>query len=697
MKLGSLKTTTEARPEHRAATDSSVYDLPSSDEETKLLPRKRRRNGSNGNTVSRPTYVRPDSHLAGGGSDAHHPPPVKADSGNVQADNGSPRTRMKAGEPRESLKQTLPGGAPATTKNVTASRPASPRTPRAVRTSQIFPDESKSPRSVEASTRLPSSSDPSEVIRSLPGNATPTRRRLIDSLGTTDCSNDFSAKPPIGGLLRSPSALRSPSQPKGIGSPSSVAESQRDGFVQDSTVPHSPHLKGSKVTYARQRSFLDDLPLASGLLSSNNPSALEPLDPLVSPARNAGDLASTRSFAIEEASQDDGSVRSIHELRQAGGNARYRGAVESIFEDIEDPHNSVSGRCNSFTQLCGRILDPRLARQFVECGFDKRLVDCLSTNLDVVSLALAYCALGLIFNGRSMPYLFAAAAWPKLLGTSLILLDIRDDMPAITQSRGSNLSKHVQTSVRDIIPKITSALFEDGSLPKLSPCILALLCLKGTITAYQEKGDNPSGLPAPLLKKLMDVILSEIPRNGKPAVLTSNQSLTLVHGLFILEAHTASGAAFQKEQLDTIRLLSNMHGLLHRESDTDKIDQQVQTLYIRVLLNVTNSYPVLCDEFGPSAITEQLVEIVLARFDHLSEGSLAQENNSLNTVILALGALINVTEHSEATRDMFLRSHSGTQSLLDGLLRLFSTYVESTSKVCLSTFTLPGPRLTRAI
>lgn len=662
-----------------------------------MLQRKRRRNGSSGNTVTRRTYLDcQDSDMPGVNSDSHRTSTLKTNTENVQIGNLSPRTRRSARDRRSFLEQNRP----AATKNITPSPPASPGTSRTVRKSQNSPNKSRQPRSAETGTRLPSSAGSSEVTRTLTRNETPTRRRLIDSLGTKDSSSDLSPKLPIESPLPSPSALRSPRQAKDIGSPIFATESHREGLVQDSTVPQSPHLKGSKVTYARQRSFLDDLSLAGGLLGPNDPSALEQLDPFISPPRNARNLAPTRSFAIEEANQDDGTVRSIHELRQAGGNARYRGAVESIFEDIEDPHNSISGRCNSFTQLCGKLLDSRLARQFIECGFDKRLLDCFSINLDVVSLALAYCVFGLIFNDRPMPYLFATAAWPKLLDTSLALLDTRDEISAITQAGGSNLSKHVQKSVRDITSKIASTLF-DGALlvssSKLSPCFLALHCLNRTITAFQEKRDTPSSLPTSLLKKLVNLILSEIPRSDKPAVLTPDQSSILVPGLSILEAHTASGAAYQKEQLDTFKLLSDMHSLLRRKYETDTSSQQVQTLYIRVLLNVTNSNPVLCDEFGPGAIAEQLVEIVLANFGDLSEETLAQENNALNTVILALGALINVTEQSEATRAMFLQPRFGNQSFIDRLLRLFSAYVESTSKVCPPTISLLAQILTRII
>jgi hypothetical protein len=71
----------------------------------------------------------------------------------------------------------------------------------------------------------------------------------------------------------------------------------------------------------------------------------------------------------------------------------------------------------------------------------------------------------------------------------------------------------------------------------------------------------------------------------------------------------------------------------------------------------------------------------MAGFGNLTEDTLTQENNSLDTVILALGALINLVEQSEASRVIFLKSGGIPESILDQLLRLFSAHVDSISKV----------------
>jgi hypothetical protein len=407
--------------------------------------------------------------------------------------------------------------------------------------------------------------------------------------------------------------------------------------------------------------------MEDGVLGQNMTASVEQDSLSASQSRRFDDLPRTRLFEIEEVNNDDGSVRSIHELRRAGGNARYRGAIESIFEDMEDPHVSTSGRCNSFVQLCDKLLDSKQARQFVECNFERRLVDCLSVNLDTVSATLALCVFGLASLGRSLPYVLAAAAWPKLLEVLPSLIGAQDDLSAIVRVRNSNLSKAAQRSVQNIAPRIHAALFADASVPTMSPCILALHCLKVTNSAFQAKGEIPDGLPAPVLSQLVNILVSESSHlQEQPTIIDEERLHVLILGLSILEAHITSADPAQQEQRDALGVLSDMHRLLRLDNEEGPIRQQVQTL---------------CDKFATAAMVEELATIVMARFDDLSEDTLAQENNSLDTVILALGALINLVEQSEASRTIFLDSGGVSESILDQLLRLFLAHVDSISKV----------------
>ncbi|KAJ6127480.1 Wings apart-like protein [Penicillium sp. IBT 18751x] len=642
-----------ALKEPRTSAEDSIYDLPSSDDGVQqgIRERKRKRQGP-------------------AGSD-----PL--------SENGSPWTR-KAVRDHTRLFGRMQGDTLLHNQTLTAV-PTSERPIEPTEAEASFLDDRQlmrqahNPDSVENKRQVssdPASPSPRKVARTT-AESTPTgRRRLIDSLATTGQSDDEMAPQiPLDSPLPSSFARRSSSQPKDTVSRIVPVQSQAQVYGQDSTVPVSPHLRGSKVTYARQRSFLDDL------VDQALPTDLEQLETLNSPRESSRHMPNSRLFADDvNDDDDDGTVRSIYELRQAGGNARYRGAVESIFEDIEDPLNSVSGRSSALSQLCGKLLDSKQVRQFFDCGFDKRLVDCLSPDFEIVPATLILCAFALASQGRSLSYILAAAAWPKLLNISSILLSVQDDIILMTQNQESHLSRPIQKLVRKTASEIKSVLVPESPSMQLSPSFLVLRCLKITLSAFQEKGDLPSALPTLLLKQLVELLLSRSSEDDTRRSSAVQNAQVLQLGLSILEMHTISGGAPQQANRDILSLLKDMHELLYLKNDSDTTGQQIQMLYIRVILNITNNDPMLCDSFATPAMIGQLAEIVITNFGDLTEDSLSEENNPLDTVILALGALINLTEQSGASRTMFLKPTRGSKSLLDRLLRLFVDNVDSTSK-----------------
>lgn len=682
-----------ALEESRAPTEDSIYDLPSSDDEDQqgIIERKRRRHGPGESVPLRQNRFESRTGTVVDTNDRQrNRSTVKQDGGDRLSESDSPRTRIAVRDHSQLL-----GRAQGDSLFLRQTFTAVPVTERPIESTgaeasflddRQFMRQAQTADFAENKRQTPSnpvSPSPRKVARTTAGSTTPGRRRLIDSLAMTGQSDDeLSPKMTLDSPLSASVAHRSSSHPKDTVSqtvPQTVPiQSQVESYGQDSTVPASPHLRGSKVTYARERSFLDDL-LGQALSTD-----LEQLDPLISPRESKEHMPRARLFAIDDLNDDDdGTVRSIYELRQAGGNARYRGAVESIFEDIEDPLNSVSGRSSALSQLCGKLLDSKLARQFLDCGFDKRLVDCISPDLQIVPATLALCAFALASQGRSLPYILATAAWPKLLDLSSILLSVQDDITIVMQAQKSHLSRPVQKLVQKTASQIKSALFPEDSSIQLSPSFLVLNCLKTTVSAFQEKGECPSALPTPLLKQLVDLLLSQSPNGDIYRASAPRNSQVLQLGLSILEMHTTSGGPPQQAHRDILSSLKDMHELLYVKDVSDSTGQQIQMLYIRVILNMTNKDPMLCDSFATSAMVGQLAEIAITNFGDLTEDSLAQENNPLNTVILALGALINLTEQSRASRTMFLTATRGSKSLLDRLLCLFVDNVDSTSKVIL--------------
>ncbi|KAJ5812567.1 hypothetical protein N7474_008868 [Penicillium riverlandense] len=672
-KSGSIQSGTRRPTTPTRTTDSapSVFDLPSSEDEgqTDIFRRKRRRQA-------------PDEKDPRAVVQTHDGPKTTTSATTKKGAGSSPRIR---GTMRDSRWMSSQASKPAVTVQSTTPS-AGPETPkRRQRRSELpAPDERHASneqsfsKSAVTDLERPLSSSSSHDSYPTIANTTPGRRRLIDSLGI---QNQPSEESPVASPASSQPAPR-----VSLGIPFQTTESSRpnlDGPPEnpghDSPSALASHLWGSKVTYARQRSFLDDLSLAGELSAQDISGGLEQRHRSSSPRAIPGNRSRARLFALEEENHDEGTVRSIHELRQAGGNARFRGAVESIFEDIEDDHNSTSGRCNAFMQLCSKLLDSKLRAQFVECDFGKRLVNCILDNLDIVSATFALCAYGLGSLGGGPRYLLAREAWPKLLAVSPMLLNTYDDVLVVAQNRANGLSKPVQKAVQSIIPQVISTLFPEIPPSKVSPSLVALYCLKLTASTVLAKGENGSGIRPPMLKQLIDVLSSQSSPRGAQGTLPPEDSQILSLVFSILEAHTASAESSTEGSQSLLSRLSGLHGLLRSVDDSDLDRQQMQTLYMRVILNVTNGNSALCDDFATTEMVGGLVHIVLAKFGDLTEDSLAQENNSLDRVILALGTLINLTEQSEAARGHFFNPACGPKSFLNRLLRLFLTHVDSVS------------------
>ncbi|KAA8643172.1 uncharacterized protein ATNIH1004_009934 [Aspergillus tanneri] len=192
--------------------------------------------------------------------------------------------------------------------------------------------------------------------------ASSTRRRLVDSLDVPVESimdrSAASSPDKQSRILRFPRLNQESHQSLSQVTMNMNKDRPTNNRQQSPTI--SSRLRGSMVTYARQRSFLNDIPLADNVKdgeSSSNPPDHES-------AFIISGLASQNPEGVDEIddeNSDSKPVRSIHELRQAGDNARFCETVDLILEDIEDSSDSVSKRCDGFVRLCVKLSDPRFA------------------------------------------------------------------------------------------------------------------------------------------------------------------------------------------------------------------------------------------------------------------------------------------------------------------------------------------------
>lgn len=499
------------------------------------------------------------------------------------------------------------------------------------------------------------------------GRATATRTRLVDSLGIMERSVEETSP---SNTLTSITPHSSPIQRKNL---NTYTHGNSDGS-QLSASSSSAHLGNSRITYARERSFLNDRSVPSGLGSQSSS------DLLRENHRPKRSRSSPRNhlYADDEENIDSGSVRGLHELRRAGENARFRSAVDLIFDDIDDALNSKCDPCNGFAQLCTKLLDPDSVRCFSDCGFEKRFLQCVKSDLDTLSASFAICAYELIRSGDIFSRTLLAPFLPTLLGLSTKLIHLEEDMLSLVANHQSFAASRASQRV---FPKLAFAIYGGHAAVKITPRIIGLRCIQSTLPIYHETGDSTGAIRDTLLRQLISLLMREFPESLDDFPLQPERYQVLVLILSILEVLTIPLGPLANGYRDIYQPLSRLSNILDMSGRFDD-DQyrHILVLSIKVVLNTTNSDSSLCEAFSTPGLVNGLVNITKREFEQVIGESLPKED-SLDAVILALGTLINLTEKCESSRAIFIRPTHNSSTPLKLLLILFSTSIGSIPEV----------------
>ncbi|PYH88498.1 hypothetical protein BO71DRAFT_338713 [Aspergillus ellipticus CBS 707.79] len=531
------------------------------------------------------------------------------------------------------------------------------------------------------------SQSPSSVLFSEIGGRKPSRKRLVDLLDGT--GNSTRPKLANSGSISVESRCLSGSDhaPKAsfprlkpTQTPLELKPFHTDN-TRKSDTPNLSGLRGSRVTYARQRSFLGD---------SMRMTAIDDGD-VLAPSLGSGETSHSyishqheqqrTPTPDDEEEKDSRPVRSIHELRQAGDNARFQESVEVIFEEIEDSSNSSSGICNGFAQLCLKLSEPAFVRRFSEYGFIERLVRCIKSNQDVVSTSLALCAYRMVCLGGSFSHTSLRSFWTKILKIYPMLLTNNDNILSLATGPTTKLSKTTQESLKEALPHISSIIFEQELSLEFSPCLVTLSCIQFCLNTFLIKGDNIGPLPAALLDRIVELLISNGKDSKSPSSSEGSQLMTVA--FLVLENYTMLSGALGFDHCYYSRVLFQHHDRFIGFGRETR-NHQISTLYTRVILNLTNNDPSLCEEVATSDMVPNLVKIAIAEFPDVPKNPSMEENNPFNAVILALGILINLSEQSEMSRASFLKPAHNSVSLLQLLLQHFSSgvsYIEKAGTV----------------
>ena len=408
------------------------------------------------------------------------------------------------------------------------------------------------------------------------GMLTPSRsrRRLIDALDSPrhrPQSQDTTAPSPSSVELSPPIKQQTTSQTQQVRDDDApLGRSLKVSAA--STTAAAASAPGPKVTYAKQRSHLSDMVLED-MADLAAPSIAHLAEP-IGPARSTV----TSSFESQQAQDEEGdddqtgaAIKSIHELRQAGTNARFQSILESMFEDIEAPgRSSKARRLRGLMSMAQKLAEPGCAQLFLEHGMNQRFVTYASQAQDSLTSFLILCVSSSFFTANPAPL----NAYQQLFEVSIqhtmpLLQETRELskwLRAISKDRKQNLSG---ATCQDIVEYqqalLKSSMWTEMKLQALSPCLVALRSLEIMMSGIRRLKDLETPMPLPVITTLIEIV-EDMLQEGNKMLTTGAQLTTLKLVMSNLEYAALSATFMEGESVLLLQRLGVLRVLLKKAS-----------------------------------------------------------------------------------------------------------------------------------
>jgi len=210
---------------------------------------------------------------------------------------------------------------------------------------------------------------------------------------------------------------------------------------------------GTRVTYASQRSYLNDSNMDTDMLFDIS---LQAPSPVAARRRDLTipHLTKTKSslgMDDEDLNDSQGGMRNVHELRAAGGKKRFTFDMETLLDDIEGRGaSSLSRKRSAMIELCSKLVEKGYVTQMVDLGFDHRLLRaCADASDTIVAFALA-AAVAFIIRAGVSANVHKQIYHSGCLKTFASLMNLEKDITIIAKERRTNMSKMAQPSIVEL-------------------------------------------------------------------------------------------------------------------------------------------------------------------------------------------------------------------------------------------------------
>lgn len=465
------------------------------------------------------------------------------------------------------------------------------------------------------------------------------------------------------------------------------AQSQDPTIEGNSQAPRVIPGIGMKATYARQRSYLTEGGLSEAsifdppiLLDSaterrlrkgakqDNPKRLQPLGSLGERSEEPGDSQGP-------------ALRSIHELRKAGGNSRLVSEIEAITDDINDEAPmSLSLRRNKLLELIARLQKSSFKQIFIDQSYESRLISRVETFSDAVEKVLISAVFLQCLTGPLTTRVLSQFNSPPVILFLVGLLDMDQDITTVSKARSFNMSRTAHSELRDFCKNfLDSNVWSVGKPRSITAQALALQCLECLVRHAGVAGSVDNMLPHHSISRITQVLVDS-PRS-MPLHPSEEPNTEFQLALSILESYTiASGAEFDNAVWSGSTLESILGLLPSLDSRFTGVAESLRSLTLRLYLNLTNNNPEICEAFSRPDVLRSIFDVVISHFINVSRHGTAQAL-VLDSLILSLGTLINLAEWCESVRQSTLDLCFQGSTYLDQFLQLFISNQQKTAEV----------------
>ncbi|KAI9687527.1 MAG: hypothetical protein M1822_002137 [Bathelium mastoideum] len=457
------------------------------------------------------------------------------------------------------------------------------------------------------------------------------------------------------------------------------AEIETEKSVQTETATRrvgASHNDRARITYAdKKRSFLSAPPTDFDQILA------APLDEFGFTSQGQQSTAHFQGSAMqgaegltdEEDIEEEGpSMRSAHELQALGSNRRFVDKLDALLDDVNQLHGtSRSAQRSALMELGEKMMAKDHLTRFLRLDYDQKLFSGFNGHLDPISDFLWTSLVAIIAHGGATAHILERMCRGTVVNSLVLQLDTTKTVNAITKDRKTNMSKMVREDLFKFCDSLRQEYLWGSQIPgALSPRLMALKSLDLLIRKSRESGSMEAVLEVGHIQKLV-TICQEISKESDEVCQSPAQRQEVELALSILESdsiHLVGSIGENNWSSDSLsNLADSTHIILQHAGAKDWI---IESLLLRLCLNVTNNNPTICEIFSTPDIVAALARSVTSKFaqplDTLDEELRA---SLLDRLILCLGTLINLAEFSETAR---LSLIVGSADLVKGLLNTFS-------------------------